>query len=41
MRDTMRLILRSTAVIAGLALFGLIVGVHAHHAFEPNTMRAR
>jgi hypothetical protein len=30
----MRLILRSTAVIAGLALFGAIVGVRAHHAFE-------
>ena len=30
----MRLILRSTAVIAGLALFGVIIGVHAHHAFE-------
>jgi len=30
----MRLILRSTAVIAGLALFGFVVGLRAHHAFE-------
>ena len=30
----MKLILRSTAVIAAIALFGVIVGVRAHHAFE-------
>ena len=30
----MRLILRSLAVVALLALFGAVVGLRAHHAFE-------
>jgi hypothetical protein len=34
MRDIMRLILRSLAVVALLALFGAVVGLRAHHAFE-------
>jgi len=34
MRDIMRLILRSAAVVAGLALFGAVVGLRAHHSFE-------
>jgi len=34
MRDIMRLILRSAAVVALLAFAGAAVGVRAHHAFE-------